>query len=614
MVPTLYGVFFLALLLACSPALDAKFSLPKLNVLAVGVCAFGVLFIVRYWRGRIVVPPRKVLILALALGGWWIVSTPFALHVPTALNGEYNNYNGLWTHLCCLGLFMASMTLPTDTAAVKKILALMVASILLVAALNVLETTGVTTIGLKEVSTLGDRVAASALMNFAIPLVAVVLVRARSLSRKAALGIPLALLLASELLSQGRGAWLGLLVAMLILVAGLVGSKYRWKIAALLMAGTVVIAGAVAWLNPDVEQRLTTFAHVTQDRSVGQRFIYYRAAVRVVQDHPLVGIGFENFRNSYPHYRGPDDIYFFDGIIPTMVHDGYLEAAVNNGIIGLLLYLALIAAVLLTIYRVLKAQEDPERRDLLVGILAALAAYLVQDLSGWLNLGLVPIFWIMLGLAMNRCGRTKPMAPSPSSKYPVTALSALMVLLSLYLLVNGYARVTADALLFQANSYDVKTQWAETEPLISEALASLPDDSHTEWVSGQLYAKRFVATHALDVYTKSHELLESSYKRDRFDRIPLINIVALEIEALRQGTIAAPSPFARHALDVLTETDGDNPDFFQFKADFYAAQGTYPEALTAIRSARRLAPQEQRYRQIETEYEGQLASHDPNVR
>jgi hypothetical protein len=98
--PAIYGAFFLFLFLAGSPALESKFVLPKAIVLSAGVFALGLLLIFRNWRGQRFAPPRSALLLSLALGVWWIVSTPFALHLPTALNGEYNRYNGLWTHLC----------------------------------------------------------------------------------------------------------------------------------------------------------------------------------------------------------------------------------------------------------------------------------------------------------------------------------------------------------------------------------------------------------------------------------------------------------------------------------------------------------------------------------
>jgi len=554
------------------------------------------------------------LFLSLALGGWWIVSTPFALHIPTALNGEYDYYNGLWTHLSCLALFVASMSIPSDMATARRIAALLATAVVAVAMVNISETTGFTTIGLNEVSTLGDRVAASALMNFAIPFAAVALVRVRHWALKAGLGVALALLLISEFLSQGRGAWIGLVVATIILIVGLARSKGRWKIIAVFLAGIVLLAGLAAKLNPMVAQRFATLSHISQDESINQRFIYYRAALRAVKEHPVAGIGFENFRNAYPQYWGADDIYFFNNVIPTMVHNGYLEAALNNGIPALVLYLALVAVVLVKLGRELSKEASGDRRDLLLCILATLAAYLVQDLTGWLDLALAPAFWIMLGLAMNQAEQPVPGTSTPATKHAITAFSGLMIVLSLYLLTDAYARVITDSRLFRAQSLDVRTQWRDAESLVKEALSSLPADSRTELVAGQIYASRFMATHDRETYARSRELLESSYDHNRFDRMRLVNIAALEVAALELGQIGAASEFARKALTVLAKTDGDNPAFHEFRAKFFVAQGDFYEALKAIREARRLAPQEDRLRLIESEYRQKFDSQKASVR
>lgn len=604
----IFGIFFLFLFLACSPALDSKFSLPKLMVLGAGVLALGVLLIARLWRNHGVAPSRLVLLLALGLGAWWIASTPFALHLPTALDGEYDYYNGLWAHLCWLVLFAAAMFIPADTRAVRNITLLLVAAVVPVAAINILETTGITKIGLNEVSTLGDRVAAGALMNFAIPFTVIALIRARHWAARTGLAGLLALFLVSEFFSQGRGPWLGLAVAIFILAAGLARSKAHWKILAALLVAIVILGGLTAKLNPMVAQRFATLAHASQDESLNQRLVYYRAAVRAVREHPVTGIGFENFRNSYPSYRGADDIWFFNNIIPTMVHNGYLETALNNGIPALLLYLALLATVLARLGKQSFRESDRDKRDLLLGLLAALSAYLVQDMTGWLDMALAPAFWIMLGFAVNQTSQSAPRPSLQSAKPVILAFSVPMLVLSLYLLNQGYARIIADASLFKAQSLDVKTQWRETEALVRQALLSLPEDSRTLMVVGQIYGNRFMASHEPEDYARSHELLEASYRRNPFDRMRLVNILALERAALELGQITAPSAFAQKALETLSETDGDNPGFHELKSLFFAAQGRFNEALAAIREARRLAPMEERFRSAEAEYQKSLSA------
>jgi hypothetical protein len=221
-----YGVFFAALLLTCSPMLDSKFALPKSVVLSAGVFSLAILLLVHGRRiGQTPLPPLALL-LGISPAGWWVLSTPFALHLPTTLFGEYDYYNGLYTHLCFLALFVVSMSLPLGTRAVHYLVALLVASISIVATVNVTETAGMTSMGLAEASTLGDRVAAGDLMNFAIPFVVVTLIRVRRWDARIGLGALLALLLVSEFISQGRDLWVGLLMAMLILMAGLITARF----------------------------------------------------------------------------------------------------------------------------------------------------------------------------------------------------------------------------------------------------------------------------------------------------------------------------------------------------------------------------------------------------
>lgn len=604
--PAIYGVFCLLQFLAYSSALESKFILPKAIVLSAGVLALGILLIVRNWRGRSVAPPRSALLLSLALGAWWIVSTPFALHLPTALNGEYNRYNGLWTHLCWLALFVASMSIPSDLTTTRRIVVFVTAAIVPVALVNIAETMGLSAFGLKELSTLGDRVAASALMNFAIPFTAIALVRVRHWGIKTGLGCLLALLVISEFLSQGRGPWIGLVVAAVVLAIGLIRSKTGWKVAAAMLLAIVLLAGLAAKLSPMVANRFATLTQINHDESLRQRFVIYKAALHAVREHPIAGIGFDNFRNSYPTYRAAEDPFFFKGVIPTMVHDGYLQMAVTNGIPALLLYLALVAGVLIKLVRELSREQDRDRHDLLLGFLAALSAYLVQDLVGWLDMTLTSAFWIMLGLGLNLASQNTPRFSSAWTKPVIAGFAGLMVLLSLCLFNDRYARAIADTSLFEAQALDVRMQWPRTEILINKALARLPGDSRTEMVAGQIYAMRFVSSHDPGAYARSRELLESSYKHNRFDRLRLVNIVTLESAALEFGQIRTASDFAQKAITALAETDWDNPGFHELKANFFAAQGRFGEALAAIREALRLAPQEERFRSLEVEYEARM--------
>src|SRR4029079_694886 len=132
-----------------------------------------------------------------------------------------------------------------------------------------------------------------------------------------------------------------------------------------------------------VVQRASMFRNLAVDPSFADRFVMYRAAVGLLRDHPIVGVGLENFGLLYPRYRPIEPEVLPVDTIPTMVHNGYLQTATTSGLPGLFVYLVLIAAVVWVVWRN-RPSADASDAIMPMALLAAIASYLVQDLSGWL--------------------------------------------------------------------------------------------------------------------------------------------------------------------------------------------------------------------------------------
>ncbi len=605
LVAGVYGAFFFVLFLVFSPLLESKFTLPKLLALRVGLLAFSLLALWRAWRGAAFSAPRAVLLLAVALGLWWLATTPFAVHLQTALDGAENRYDGLWTHLCWLALFFVALVMPQDAPTARRIVGLLVFACAAVAAINLSESAGLTRFGLGEVSTLGNRVAVAALLNFALPFAVIALVRGRSWPSRAGWFALTMLLFLGDLSSKGRAPWIGLLLSFAILAWGLARRRFARKGIGVVVIGLMLAAALATTLSPTIGQRFATFAHPLQDASLTQRFVYYEAALRAAREHPIAGIGFENFRNVYPLYRG-DDPNFLRNVIPTMVHNGYLERALMNGVPSLLLYLALVGAVLALLAAAWRKEAEGERSDLLLGFFAVLAAYLLQDLTGWMDIALTSVFWIMLGLAANLAGRSLPQPQAGLTRLPALAVSTVAALFSLFLLYDGAVRVDADAALYRARALDVRSRWQTAEALARNALHGLPRDGGTEAAAAEIYARRFLATGDADAYARAQALFQSSYRDNPYDRLQLLNFVQLEAEALDRGTLREPSAFANEAIGLLAKTDLDNPRYHETKARYFAAQGRFESALQAVREARALAPQDKQLAELEREYRSHL--------
>jgi hypothetical protein len=117
----LWGLLFFTVSLVFTTRTHDQFTLPKLAALR--FCTlFLVLFLVyRLQKSMVKAIPKSVLYAASALCLWWILSTFFAFHKPTALHGAYGRYNGLWNHLLFLLLFFITASMPMEAKRLKRI-------------------------------------------------------------------------------------------------------------------------------------------------------------------------------------------------------------------------------------------------------------------------------------------------------------------------------------------------------------------------------------------------------------------------------------------------------------------------------------------------------------
>jgi O-antigen ligase len=107
----------------------------------------------------------------------------------------------------------------------------------------------------------------------------------------------------------------------------------RWLIYGLLIVGTV--AFFVKYAGFFQKER----------NSVGARFAYWRAALIVVDYHPILGTGPGTFQIPYAQYKHPDDE------MAKLCHNDYLEQACDSGVFGFLSYVSMICALLFILYR-----------------------------------------------------------------------------------------------------------------------------------------------------------------------------------------------------------------------------------------------------------------------
>jgi O-antigen ligase len=199
------------------------------------------------------------------------------------------------------------------------------------------------------------------------------------------------LLFGGLVMTLSRGGMLSFAVgaAAIVVMHGL--SKRLWKFAALIGLAALVALPKLIWFANQY-RRLTI-----SDESAMARLMMWQRAFATFLDHPWFGIGFNTY-GFVQERRG----FMRIGGAAYSVEGGLLFIAVMTGIVGLLVYMALLWFVLRRTRRAWKIPiATPAERGLLVGTAAATIAVLVNSLfvNSLLTPWVMEPLWILWALA-----------------------------------------------------------------------------------------------------------------------------------------------------------------------------------------------------------------------
>jgi hypothetical protein len=193
----------------------------------------------------------------------------------------------------------------------------------------------------------------------------------------------LAIVATSLILNFTRGVWLGCAVATLYLAA-------RWKPRTLWLIPVLLVVAYLA--APSMIRRRVSLAfHPKDDPALAIRLEMWGAGLRMVREHPWVGVGPENIPLVYTLYLPP-------GTTPIVgyhdhLHDNFLQLAAERGLPCLIAWLWFMLALGWNILRI--------RRRLSSGgwvADAAFAAWLAFFAEGFFefNFGTSPVLMVFL--------------------------------------------------------------------------------------------------------------------------------------------------------------------------------------------------------------------------
>jgi putative inorganic carbon (HCO3(-)) transporter len=178
----------------------------------------------------------------------------------------------------------------------------------------------------------------------------------------------------------GLGTGLGISVAL--------RRRWVWLLLALVVIFGVILLllGGDRLVPATVGQRFFDFlpylempdmrgVHVTDENfAVVERLAHWQAALGMLSDHPLLGVGIGNYVPVYAGYALPG---WKDPL--GHAHNYYLHVAAETGLLGLGAYLLLIFACFWQGWRALRG-ESGQRQGVVLGILGVLTAFAVHSL------------------------------------------------------------------------------------------------------------------------------------------------------------------------------------------------------------------------------------------
>ncbi|HEM61497.1 MAG TPA: hypothetical protein ENO24_04330, partial [Chloroflexi bacterium] len=203
----------------------------------------------------------------------------------------------------------------------------------------------------------------------------------------AAVGVPV---LVALYLTHSRGAWLlGLPAALLFL-----GAVRGWR--PLLAALGAALALVVSLLPVAGAERFRSLFDLSGGTAF-HRVKLCEATLRMIRDHPLFGVGLDNFLYQYPRYMLPEAWQEPDLSHP---HNILLDWWTRLGVLGVGALIWLEAAFYRSAWRLYRSLGEGTVKALVLGLMASMVDFLAHGLidNSYFLVDLAFIFFLTLGI------------------------------------------------------------------------------------------------------------------------------------------------------------------------------------------------------------------------
>lgn len=199
-------------------------------------------------------------------------------------------------------------------------------------------------------------------------IVIMLLICTKKIAYKLFYGLSLVLLLINIMFSQSRNALIAILIGVFII--SILYDK-RFIILSFILP-------LIFFIIPSIRSRVFQIFDMSQNSS---RFKIWNIDWLMIKDHPLVGIGYENFNVQYPIYTAQNPNFIVeDGYIAIHPHNIFLKMQTELGIIGSILFIAFIIATIITLYKLIKSTRNKLYSSITIGVLTSFITFIFMNL------------------------------------------------------------------------------------------------------------------------------------------------------------------------------------------------------------------------------------------
>jgi O-antigen ligase len=171
-----------------------------------------------------------------------------------------------------------------------------------------------------------------------------------------------------------------------------INKKSRFMKTSYTAAGTA----AIVLIGLDLLQKLP-WKSIFYTRSISERGVTWRAGWNMMLDHPIFGIGMDQYRDNFRFYKEKSE--FSESFVnsnSSSSHNVLLDIGAGGGIGLASIYVGLIAITIFSIYRVVKRSNM--WNPYFMAISATWVAYQIQSMISINQLGLAVWGWVFCGL------------------------------------------------------------------------------------------------------------------------------------------------------------------------------------------------------------------------